>query len=205
MVVRTRKPRRDGQATRAAILDAARRLFVELGYEHTTVRAIAEQAGCNAALISRYFGGKAELFIAIVRAGSLGEAAKHSLLDEPVLSWGRALVRLQLRVTRRASRDDLHDQLLMLLRSAATASGVRRLSDFLVCEHAQLIPQLAGPDAELRSLLVQAQLVGLTVLRDIARLPRLHEADAETVAQYLGPAVQRLLQPDPDRACGGQS
>lgn len=194
MTVRARQPRKDGQATRAAILGAARALFVELGYEGATVRAIAGRAGCNAALVTRYFGGKAALFAVLAREGPIGEAARHPVLDLPFRSWGHALVRRQIQITGRASRDQLQDQLLMLLRSSATPSGSRMLTDFLARDDTQLIPELDGPDAALRSALLRAQLVGLTMLRDIARLPALRQADAETVASYLGPALQQLLQ-----------
>lgn len=193
LTARPRRPRSDGQETRAAILHAAGQLFVEHGYEHATVRAIAERAGCNPSLISRYFGGKSELFATILRWESIREAGKNALIDEPVRSWGHALLRFQMRMTSQFSREDLHDQLVMLLRSASTDSGARRLNEFLGREHAALIPPLTGPDAALRTMLVQALLVGLTVVRDIARLPALRAADAETVVAYLGPTVQELL------------
>lgn len=44
--------------TRQAVLDAASRLFHMYGYNGTSVRAIATEAGINVALISYYFGGK---------------------------------------------------------------------------------------------------------------------------------------------------
>lgn len=194
-----RLPRKDGQATRAAIIDAARELFVARGYEGATVRAIAERAGCNAALVTRYFGGKAALFAVVAREGPMEEAAKHSVLDLPARAWGHALVRRQIQIGGRADRDRLQDQLLMLLRSSATPAGSRMLHDFLAREESELFPELEGPDAALRGALIRAQLVGLTMLRDIARLPALRRADPEIVASYLGPALQYLIEPDPGR------
>lgn len=47
--------------TRQAVLDAASRLFHMYGYNGTSVRAIAAEAGVNVALISYYFGGKKAL------------------------------------------------------------------------------------------------------------------------------------------------
>ncbi|MCP3805018.1 TetR family transcriptional regulator [Allokutzneria sp. A3M-2-11 16] len=194
MSTRKRKPRSDGQSTRAAILRAAQGLFVELGYERTTVRAIATRAACNPALVSRYFGGKRALFDSVVRTGTLGDAAAYSLLDQPAGSWGHALVHIQARTAGGADRDKLRDELLMLLRSVTTATGADELAAFLLREHAELVPVPAGPDAELRALLVQAQLVGLTVLRDMARLPQLRDADTATIARYLAPCIRYLLQ-----------
>ena len=48
--------------TRAAIIDAARRLFAEAGYDRTSIRDIAAVAGADPALVIRYFGSKDQLF-----------------------------------------------------------------------------------------------------------------------------------------------
>jgi AcrR family transcriptional regulator len=48
------------------ILRAAAILFAEQGYQRTMVCAIVAEAGCNPALISRYFGGKASLYAMVV-------------------------------------------------------------------------------------------------------------------------------------------
>lgn len=47
--------------SRQAVLDAASRLFHMYGFNGTSVRAIASEAGVNVALISYYFGGKKAL------------------------------------------------------------------------------------------------------------------------------------------------
>lgn len=47
------------------IMDAALRLFADQGFTKTSVRAIADEAGVNLAMISYYFGSKQELLEAI--------------------------------------------------------------------------------------------------------------------------------------------
>jgi AcrR family transcriptional regulator len=59
---------RDAAASKDALLQAARTLFGEQGFEGTTIREIGERAGVDAALIARYFGSKADLYIAAVVA-----------------------------------------------------------------------------------------------------------------------------------------
>jgi AcrR family transcriptional regulator len=59
---------RDAAASKEALLQAARTLFGEQGFEGTTIREIGERAGVDAALIARYFGSKADLYIAAVVA-----------------------------------------------------------------------------------------------------------------------------------------
>jgi AcrR family transcriptional regulator len=63
-----RTGRRPGASgTREAILDAARRAFAGQGYQHATIRGVAELAGVDPALVHHYFGTKQELFVAAVQ------------------------------------------------------------------------------------------------------------------------------------------
>lgn len=64
--------RRDAAATRSAILCAARTLFARDSYENVGIREIASLAGADAALVSRYFGSKEELFTAVLGSGERG-------------------------------------------------------------------------------------------------------------------------------------
>ena len=59
---------RDAGASKEALLRAAQYLFGRKGFERTTIREIGERAGVDAALIARYFGSKADLYIAAVAA-----------------------------------------------------------------------------------------------------------------------------------------
>ncbi|MEK8106025.1 TetR family transcriptional regulator [Micromonospora sp. M12] len=63
-----RRRRRDAAGTRQLLLGAARERFARDGYAATTVRDIADDAGVNVALISRYFTSKEGLFEACLRA-----------------------------------------------------------------------------------------------------------------------------------------
>ena len=58
------RPPRRSDATRAAILAAAREQFAAGGYQAATIRAIAAAAGIDPALVMRYYGNKEGLFAA---------------------------------------------------------------------------------------------------------------------------------------------
>ena len=60
--------RRDAAASRDRLLKAASDLFADRGYERTTARDIGERAGVDPTMIARYFGGKAQLYIAVLRS-----------------------------------------------------------------------------------------------------------------------------------------
>ncbi|HTN07041.1 MAG TPA: TetR family transcriptional regulator [Agriterribacter sp.] len=64
---------------RVHILDAAEQLFAEKGFEGTSVRDIAGQAGVNLAMISYYFGSKEKLLVALIAHRS---SYTHGILEE---------------------------------------------------------------------------------------------------------------------------
>jgi AcrR family transcriptional regulator len=57
------------QETKHKIIEAARVLFAEQGYEGASVREIAGRAGVNVASLNYYFSSKENLFHEILRAG----------------------------------------------------------------------------------------------------------------------------------------
>ena len=69
------------------IIETAEQLFAKKGYEATTVRDIAEEAGVNIAMISYYFGSKEKLLEALFnhRLGNL-KMRVESLLKNDSLS-----------------------------------------------------------------------------------------------------------------------
>src|SRR5262245_39541116 len=61
-----RQPKGDKRdRTRSALLEAARSLIREKGYEHTTLEEIAEKAGMTTGAIYGNFKNREELFIAL--------------------------------------------------------------------------------------------------------------------------------------------
>jgi AcrR family transcriptional regulator len=60
---------RDRNAVRRGILDAARELFVNEGYENVSMRKIAERIEYSPAAIYGYFPSKDEIFIALAEEG----------------------------------------------------------------------------------------------------------------------------------------
>jgi AcrR family transcriptional regulator len=80
---------------RDQLLDAAARVYAEVGYRGATTRRIAEEAGVNEVTLFRHFGSKETLLHeAIARAGA--EIERVELPDEPrdpvheLTVWARA-------------------------------------------------------------------------------------------------------------------
>lgn len=70
--------KRDAAATRLALLDAAADLFADRGFDRTTVRDIAKEAGANQSLLFRYFGSKEALFEAVIARNTREQIASNS-------------------------------------------------------------------------------------------------------------------------------
>ena len=87
--------KRNSTATRANLLDAATKQFARQSYDTVSLRDIAAEAGVDVSLVSRYFGGKEELFAAVTDAcaspdkifageqADFGERVSRMLVDEP--------------------------------------------------------------------------------------------------------------------------
>ena len=171
------------KATEAAILAAARERFSAGGFEQVGVRDIAEAAGVNVALVIRYFGSKEALFERAVTQ----EVKFDALFGTPRARLGEALVRYIL------EKKDA-DPLLALLRSAANepASELLRenIKEGFITPLARV---MAGEDRELRASLVAAQLLGVSLLREVVRSEPLATAGKERVVAHAAPLVQALL------------
>jgi AcrR family transcriptional regulator len=174
-------PPTKSQRTRAAILDAARRLFAERGYERATVREIAAAARIDPAMVIRYFGSKDELF---ARASEL-DLALPDLARVPAGEIGRVLAGHFV-----ALWDDpeLGPRMTIMLKAAAAdPEAAQRVQATFA---AQVLPAIAraAPAAEvpLRGGLVSSQLLGFALCRYVLRLPPLSMARVSAGAK---PAV----------------
>ena len=78
-----RSPRRTAQAdrTRRAIVEAATRLFVDVGYGATSIDAIADMAGVSRATVFTAVGGKPQLLKRAYDVALVGDDAPVSLPD----------------------------------------------------------------------------------------------------------------------------
>jgi AcrR family transcriptional regulator len=73
---RGRKKKGEGQQRRTEILDAAKRLFVENGYDATTIRRIAGSLGISSTALYVYFPDKNAIL------GEICDATFESLIEE---------------------------------------------------------------------------------------------------------------------------
>jgi AcrR family transcriptional regulator len=192
----TRTPRtgrRPGSSgSREAILASARRLFAERGYVGTSMRAIATDAGVDAALIAHFFGTKAGLLTAAVQWPFDPEVEMARVAAAGRRHVGEELARLVLRTWDRAGN---RDAIMTLLRAATVEPAAAELirEFFRRRLYPPLVQALGVPDAELRANLVASQLLGLGIARYVLRLEPLASMGEDDVVRWLGPTLQRYL------------
>ncbi|MFF2078449.1 TetR family transcriptional regulator [Kitasatospora sp. NPDC058162] len=172
--------------SRQAILAAARELFSELGYEQTTVRAVAHRAGVDPALVMKHFGSKEQLFDAVSEIGlSFGGA-----LGGPADRLGERLLAHVL-----ADIDGRPDRSMPVLRSMLTHPQAAEAVRCAVADpgNSPLADALTGDEVELRATLVGSVTLGLLVTRYLLRVPEVDQAPAERLVELLGPCLRPLL------------
>lgn len=192
-----RRPR-DARRTRERLLDVAGRHFAEHGYDGTSVRAVATEAGVAANLITRYFGGKAGLFAAATTI----DLQARALLPGPPQALGDRIAR---GVVQRWESADTADPLLMMLRSAGTSpSAAEALAKFFatqasapLAEHLTTTLGCTAHDAADRASAVGALILGVVTSRYIMRTGPLADADRASLTTWLGDRLQRLLSDPP--------
>ncbi|MDU8946530.1 TetR/AcrR family transcriptional regulator [Ovoidimarina sediminis] len=89
------KPRiRDADATKARILEAAKKEFARLGLGGARVDEIADQAKANKRMIYHYFGSKEELFKVVMEEAYLDIRTAEQALDLEHLPPREAMIKL---------------------------------------------------------------------------------------------------------------
>jgi AcrR family transcriptional regulator len=185
-----------GADTKSALVEAAKEVFSEQGYEGATVRAIAKRAGVDPAMVNHWFGGKEGLFAkAVLQLPIDPETIVREVTNGDISTVGERVVRRFLTVWDSTGGG----QFAALIRSvAAHEMAVTGLRDLFVFHIFKPVTEYVGAtgDPLLRANLVATQLIGLGMVRYVARFEPLENTDIETVVAAVGPTIQRYLTGD---------
>ena len=192
-----RSGRRPGnQDTRQSILDAARAMFAERGFDGASIRAIATEAKVDPALVHHYFGTKDKLFLASMNAPLDPAELIPKALAGPREEAGERLIRMVLSVW----DSPAGSAAVALLRSAMSNEWTARLMrEFVVTQvlrRAVAEMGMQGEEASLRAALVATQVAGLAVVRYVLKVEPVASADPDDLVRAIAPNVQRYLTGD---------
>ncbi|MEO6743736.1 MAG: TetR family transcriptional regulator, partial [Caldimonas sp.] len=185
----TPAPRRS-DATKAAILAAAREQFAASGYQAATIRAIAAAAAIDPAMVMRYFGNKEALFAAAaefdLRLPDVGHLPRSAV--------GQALVGHFL------DRWEGDEALMALLRSAVSNEpAAERMRAIFASQLGPLVARLRGGSraaAATSAGLIATQILGLALCRFVLKLPPVVGLRRAQIVEQVGTTVQRYLDAD---------
>ncbi|MGZ5398769.1 MAG: TetR/AcrR family transcriptional regulator [Nocardioides sp.] len=187
-----RRGRRPGAPdTRAAILTAARTRFAEHGFAGTTIRAVAGDAGVDAALVHHYFGSKDDLFLA-----ALELPVDPRQILAPALAGGLDGVAERLLRAFLSAWDDpeLQPRLVAVVRGVIDPAGSRLITEGFLPVVLQPVGQALGIDRpELRMPLVASQVMGLILMRYVLRVEPLASLPPDQLVATYAPTIQRYL------------
>ena len=179
------RPRRSDR-TRAAILDAAQRLFAAHGYERTTIRDVAAEAAIDPSMVMRYFGSKDELFV----ASAVMDLTLPDLGAVGATDVGATLTRHFLGMWE--GQDEKSASAVLLRSAASNEYAARRVREIFAAQIVPMVSRLGGrKDVELRAGLVMTQLLGLALCRYILKIPSVAVLSVEEVVRDIAPTIQR--------------
>jgi len=198
-----RPGRRPGESgARADILAAARRQFAERGFDRATIRGIAADAGVDPALVLHYFGSKEQLFGAVLEIPIDPSLILKRVMAHDPAEMGTSIARTFLETW---EPEESRSPLVAMVRSAMTnEAAMAMVRDYLGRRiFGPITATLALPDADLRATLMGSQLIGLAMVRYIARLEPLASTPLDGLVAAVGPTIQRYLTGDLGGAAGG--
>lgn len=186
---------RNANATRQAILDAALERFCAESYDDVGMRDVARDVGVDAALISRYFGTKEDLFVAVLDSCKNG----RDLMEGDRADFGERMAQEIIHGDRVPCQEDTAEGkmrgLLILLRSVGSAKAmdvVQRSSNSRFFD--PLTQWIGGEDAPVRARLVAGLIMGMAIGRELSDgFSTLNDAQKDSLRARMATALQGLI------------
>ncbi len=180
---------------RERILASARELFSRNGIDKTSIRAIAADAGVDAALVHHYFGTKTQLFAAAIHIPIDPMTVIGRLKEVPVEQIGHTLPSILLPLW----DSDIGKGFVATLRSILAGNDVSLVRSFLQeIIIGEIGPRVDNPpgSSRVRIQFVASQLVGVAMARYILELDPFATLPANQIAETIAPTLQRYLTGD---------
>jgi AcrR family transcriptional regulator len=187
-----RTGRRPGTSrTREDIAAAASARFAEAGYDRTTIRAIAADAGVDPALVVRFYGSKEGLFRQVMALPPEVADAFSALAEGPHETVGHRLAELVVGVLENPATRTV---VLGRIRSATSHPEAAALvRETVTRDMLGLASALTDDEPLTRATLVGSQVVGLALARHIVLVEPLSSMAPEEVVEVIAPAFQHWL------------
>ncbi|MGV9009411.1 TetR family transcriptional regulator [Brevundimonas sp.] len=138
-------------------MTAATNRFSRESYDDVGMRDIAGDVGVDAALISRYFGSKEDLFIAVLNASG----DKTQLIEGDRSDFGQRMA--QEAIFKERDEGKLEHMLIMLRSIGSTKAAELVQRNGQTCFFGPFEEWLGGPDAAVRARLAAGIMMGVSI------------------------------------------
>lgn len=178
-----------GQSSRGAVLDAARSRFARHGYDGTTIRGVAADAGVDPSLVMQFYGSKDGLFAAVLdQLADISETLFASLAGSQA-GLGNRLTRAYLELWEDPSTGNtLRSLVRAAIGSPRAATTFQRYLTGRITHSGLPVPKRLG------YLLAVSHLFGTAIGRYIVEAPVLVDAPLDELVRLISPAVNRYLK-----------
>ncbi|MFC8040618.1 TetR family transcriptional regulator [Paenarthrobacter sp. NPDC057355] len=179
--------------SREAILAAARGLFAEQGFDGTSLRQVAREAGVDPAMVHHFFKGKDELFAASVELPADPAAVLSDVENADPQVRAEVIVRTVLELWEGPAQHAMVAFARGTIGSKAKTALMKEVVSRAVLP--RIMDGLPGSadEVRLRGNLVATQVVGLMLARYVIRLQPLASAPREEVVRLVAPNIQHYL------------
>lgn len=178
-------------SSQKVILEAARTEFSARGFEGTTMRAVAQSAGVDAALLHHFFLSKGGLFTAAVQDAFAVPELVATTMDGPQEEAGERLAGAYITHWENL---EIRPQLVGLLRSATAFDGATAAIQEFFGETLVSIAAAVGQGrAELRASLCGSFLLGVAALRYVSRAEPTASLSPKALVQTVAGTCQAYL------------
>lgn len=185
------RPKASSQNRRDQISKVAGRLFSDLGYEKTTIRLVADEAGVDPKLVMHYFGNKQRLFVATMKVPSEVHAALTLLKLTPKASWGNRIAD----VIWLAQKSSAIETLVGVIRASSSEPEAAEMFREFYLENLLLpmVSQLDVDHREIRAVMMSSLMAGYVFTTQIVGLADYLKLDSKKTKKLFASLVQTIL------------
>jgi AcrR family transcriptional regulator len=176
--------KRDAQATKARILDAAQEVFARTSFSDAGIREIAALAEVSTTLLLQYFGSKAGLYEEALNAAMSAD----SVLAQPRDTFGAALAAALLKPGLA-----IRPPLMMALAAGDTEAAAIAARVMEARSIAPLAKWLGPPNGRARALEIAALATGLVTYTKHLPLQANSRKDLKLIAEWFANSVQAIV------------
>ena len=181
-----RRPR-NAEATRCATLNAALERCAGNSYDDVGVRDIAGDVGVDAALLSRYFGSKDELFEAVLDSCDKG----GELMSGDRATFGQRVAR---NVIFEPKNQTKLKSLMIFLRSISSSKAAEMIQRNARARfYGPFSEWVGGPDGVIKARLATGFIMGMAISREITGGYGLTPDECERMIKRMAAVLQDLI------------